>query len=183
MTHTFTDPSPVVVGAATKKSFWDKVYENTFWLRDNRGVLDYQHTPVGNVGTGWDQLMSYVLPAERCDVVGKGIRFTALGSKANNANSKAIRVKFAGVTLGEIPASTVANRSWRWTGEFMNGGAGGCQASSVYSETDSSGTGKTIVCNYEWGPPDWATALTLEFQAEGVATDDITMGMLIVEIL
>ncbi len=44
------------------------------------GVIDSQFTPVGNVGAGEDDLMSYTLPADTLNADGKAIRVTASGS-------------------------------------------------------------------------------------------------------
>ncbi len=43
------------------------------------GVIDSQFTVVGTVGSGVDDLMSYILPANTLDVDGKAIRITAWG--------------------------------------------------------------------------------------------------------
>lgn len=75
-------------------------------------VLNSQYTDVGNVGGGTDDLMTYSLPANTLDVNGKGIRITAWGTSANNANVKTIQLVFGSVIMTTTVASNSVRRWW-----------------------------------------------------------------------
>jgi len=109
---TFTDPSPVVVGTATKKSYWDKVYDNTFWLRDHAvRTLDIQNTKIGNAGLG-STLMSYTLPGGTV-FAGRGIRASFYGSFAANGNTKGLRITMPGYNATHAPGTSMSGSKWR----------------------------------------------------------------------
>ncbi len=57
------------------------------------GVIDYQDTTVGNVGSGEDDLMSYTLPANTLNSDGKAIRVTAWGT-GNGVDNINLRFHF-----------------------------------------------------------------------------------------
>ena len=63
------------------------------------GTISVNTTAVGNIGVGTDDLMTYSLPANSLSANGKGVRVTAWGTLANNANAKTLTVNFGSVVL------------------------------------------------------------------------------------
>src|SRR5262245_47114153 len=69
------------------------------------------HTGVGNVGAGEDDLMTYTLPANSL-FAGKGVRVLAWGTGANNNNAKTLKFYFGTVAL--VNTALTNNQSDRW---------------------------------------------------------------------
>lgn len=63
------------------------------------GVADVNNTAVGNVGAGTDDLMTYSLPANSLSGNEKGVRITAWGTFANNANAKTLTMNFGSTVI------------------------------------------------------------------------------------
>lgn len=74
------------------------------------GVANLNTTAVGNVGTGTDDLITYSLPASALSANGKGVRITAWGTTANNANAKTVTLDFGTQTI-ETEALTTSQAS------------------------------------------------------------------------
>lgn len=68
------------------------------------GPLELDYTPVPNTGAAPEVLQSWPLPANALNANGRGIRVTAHGAFATNANAKDVRLNFGGglLTLNAI---------------------------------------------------------------------------------
>ena len=75
-------------------------------------IASVQTTAVGNVGGGEDTLMSYTLPVGKLDLDTKGVRVTAWGQIANNANSKTLKMYFGSTAI--LTNSMVINVADNW---------------------------------------------------------------------
>lgn len=78
------------------------------------GRIHYDVTTIGNVGAGPDTLMTHDIPIGVFDENGRGVRITACGTGANNANAKNITWKFDGTSCGTSGSFTTdaANGWW-----------------------------------------------------------------------
>lgn len=76
------------------------------------GTSHVDTTQVGNVGAGEDDLMTYSLPANSLSVNNKGIRVTAWGTAANNANGKTLTVYFGVSQLIFLLTASITS-TWR----------------------------------------------------------------------
>jgi hypothetical protein len=72
------------------------------------GLLHINNTSVGNVGAGEDDLMSYSLPANSFSQNQKGVRVTAWGRTANNANAKSIRLYYGAAGQESVMTISIA---------------------------------------------------------------------------
>jgi hypothetical protein len=68
---------------------------------------------VGNVGTGEDNLKSYTLPANSLIADDRGVRITAWGTKANNADAKTLKLYFGSAAILTHSLGTSAAGNWK----------------------------------------------------------------------
>ena len=84
-------------------------------------------TPTGNVGAGEDVLYSLAVEGATLDVDGKVLRFKAVGTFANTAATKQVRVRFGSagtnLVLDSTAAYAAAARTWTLDGYVMRTGA------------------------------------------------------------
>jgi len=175
MPYTFTDPSPVVVGAATKKSFWDKVYENTFWLRDNtQRCLWRSTTPVANVGAGADVLMSYTLPA---DTLVNGMEIEMFGQTAGNANSKTLALWIGGTGF-VMPAAAMNLSSWRFRAVVVRAPSSPTIFTCTFVEASltTDAVVRTLEDTSSAAVDNWSVDKDIQVTGEGVANNDILLN-------
>jgi hypothetical protein len=80
--------------------------------------LTYDLTPVGNVGAGEDNLITYTIPANTFLLEGYGMEIDAWGIFAANANNKQIKLYLGSTLLMDSGAIAANNTSWRITGNI-----------------------------------------------------------------
>ncbi len=144
------------------------------------GVIDLQFTPVGNVGAGEDDLMSYTLPANTLDADGKAIRIIAWGT-GNNADSVRLKMYF-----GAVPRTIVNSAptgQWYVTVIIVRTSAGN-QGGGVHLVEDSLSSASAYLPAAL--TEDETAGIIIQFTGENItdASDDAVrqLGM-IVEIL
>jgi|SRR6185436_11850220 len=76
------------------------------------GLLTYSLTPVGNIGTGVDDLISLTIPANTFHKNGQGVRIYAWGLMGADGNNKQVILKFGGTTLIDSGVLTTNNKAW-----------------------------------------------------------------------
>jgi hypothetical protein len=103
------------------------------------GKAHVNTTAVGNVGTGTDDLMSYTLPANSLSANGKGVRVTAWGTTANNANAKAIAIVVGSTSVNFTMTASAAKR-WRIVGTIIKTGANAQDVQMIMEEHSTGGT-------------------------------------------
>ena len=139
-------------------------------------------TPVGNVGGGEDDLMSYGIPANSLSASGKIIRVTAWGTGASNINVKTVKTY---INVGTINSATLlasATGVWKSTTIIS---CTGTDTQSYFSEfTRLSATSTDVsVRTQGTGTVDDGATITIKFTGEATATDDITQNGMIVEFM
>jgi len=75
-------------------------------------VQNVNTTPVGNVGAGEDNLMTYTLPANTIKTAGSQLQIQATGTFAANANNKRLRLYIGAATLIDSGAAAINGGSW-----------------------------------------------------------------------
>lgn len=76
-------------------------------------VLNTNSTAVGNTAdTAEDTLMTYTLPAATLTATNMGIRVTAWGVTANNADTKTLKFYFGSVVESSALTASIAGRWW-----------------------------------------------------------------------
>ena len=68
---------------------------------------------VGNVGAGEDDLISVSLAADLLSTDSEGIKITAWGVKANNANAKTVKLHFGSGDLGGLALTANELGAWK----------------------------------------------------------------------
>jgi len=81
------------------------------------GLLTYSLTPVGNVGSGVDTLISLTLPANTLHTIGQGLRINAWGLMGADAENKQVIVDFGGTTV--IASGVLATNNKAWSAEVI----------------------------------------------------------------
>ena len=99
-----------------------------------QGALFVSTTAVGNVGASApDDLISYSLPASAVNSTGRGVRITAWGTCANNANAKTFTLNFGSqVVLTHACTASVAGEVWRIVTLVHRTGASTQDWTSIY---------------------------------------------------
>lgn len=137
-------------------------------------------TAVGNVGSGEDDLITFSLPASTLGAAKKGIRITAGGTAANNANAKTLKVYFgSGVIL--TTSLTVSQAGvWRVVAEVISTGTN----AQLYNAQLVQG-GTTTLVNVESGTLTQtdSSSITVKLTGDATTTDDISQKYLMIELL
>lgn len=96
------------------------------------GALNINTTAVGNVGaSGPDDLITYPMPANTIAANTQGVRITAWGTTANNANAKTVRLMFGGTALVTKQLTASVAGTWKLMATVMRTGA---SAQKFYAE-------------------------------------------------
>ena len=152
------------------------------WIRDTSGKINSYilnsdevnqtkihaaTTAIGNVGSGVDVLMSY-----------GGLRITAWGTGANNANSKALKIYFGSQLLGSFALTASQANNWKITALIIRTAVSKQDWSHDFLQT---GTANQLSLLVGESTQDETTAL--KCTGEAVANNDITQEGLLIEFL
>jgi hypothetical protein len=149
------------------------------------GVAHVNTTAVGNVGTGEDDLMTYSLPANSLSANGKGIRVTAWGTTANNANVKTYRFYFGTSSIGFVLTSSIAG-AWRSEFTAFRVGSNLQDAAFKISEVVNSAAlaaPKEAQVAIDADAETDTAAITIKVTGEATANNDIVQQGMLVEFL
>lgn len=136
-------------------------------------------TPVGNVGAGEDDLISYTLQPNVLAKDGYNIEIKAWGTFAANGNNKTVKLKFGSAVLYDTTALAANNGSWMITGVVTRTGAATQQAiTSMMSSNATVGNSVTYIV------PTETLSATIIIKCTGTATanDDIIQKGLLVKV-
>lgn len=148
------------------------------------GLVSVNVTSVGSAGAGPDDLMSYTVPANALSANFKTIRITATGLTANNANAKSLLFKF-GATSVQTGLTVSSLGSWSATWLITRTGSGTQFMRVILHESPATSplsTGKTWISGTTPNETDTAS-ITVKFQANGVAANDVTQTSMFVEFM
>ena len=144
------------------------------------GTANVNNTAVGNVLTGEDDLITYSLPTNALTSNQKGIRITAWGTAANNANAKTLKVYFGtqiilttSLTVSQVDTWRVAGTVWRTS---LNNQDWECSLIQA-------GTASLIDVENGTAIQTETSAIIIKCTGEATATDDIIMEGMIIEYL
>jgi hypothetical protein len=99
---------------------------------------------IRNVGAGEDDLISGTIPANLLATTGFGVRITAKGTTANNANAKTLKLYFdTAVILTNSLTVSVAGK-WITTAEVYSTGT---DAQDYFASLIETGTGNSDIEN------------------------------------
>lgn len=147
------------------------------------GKLNVNTTAVGNVGAGTDDLMTYSLPADVLGSNGKGVRITAWGTTANNANAKTVAILFGASSLGSLALTTNNAGRWRVMAEIIRTGSN----AQTYNINIGNGLSTSSLLGYVNQCADITetdtAGITIKCTGVGVADNDIVQKGMIVEFI
>ena len=184
----WTTPRTWVAGETVTDTLMNThVRDNLAYLGTGIIRLNVNTTAVGNVGAGEDDLITYSLPAATLGVDGMGVRVTAAGSFAANANNKLVKMYFGSTSLTTWATAPYNNVKWRYVAEIIRTGAGAQIASSQFVSTGGSGGHTTFPDHVRVGTTTPAEtlsgAVTIKCTGEATSNDDIQQLLLLVELI
>jgi hypothetical protein len=136
-----------------------------------------QVATVNSIGSAETDLNTYTLQANTLVRNRQGLRITAWGNCANNANAKTLRLKFGTSTIGTLSLTVSQEGNWRITGEVYRTGSS-TQATSV--QILNGGTvSQVYVTRNSIAQTDTAD-IVIKTTGQGVSNNDIQgLGLLV----
>lgn len=129
---------------------------------------------IGNVGTGVDNLLSFVIVANALANTGDYCEFDSFGEFENNANNKTLRIVYGATTIfntGAVAFGTSALANWRINAKIIRTGATAQKCIVTFWSNDV--TTPFLQEIFITGE-DNGVNRTVQFTGEATATDDIT---------
>jgi hypothetical protein len=143
-------------------------------------IANVNTTSVGNVGTGEDDLITYALPANSLSAAAKGVRITATGTGANNANAKTLKVYFGSATLATLSLTANQANTWKVVADVFSTGT---DTQDYNVEVFQDGTVEQHSFAVGTATQDDGAAITIKCTGEATSNDDIVQEHLLVEFL
>ena len=143
-----------------------------------------QYAVVGNVGAGVDNLMTYSLPADSLNADGNYVRIQGWGKTASNATAKNLLLKFgAASVLGTLALTASIAGTWYVDAYVFRTGSD----TQDFIGTCHEGVGTTLAAGkqaiiFGTATEDEDAAVTIVFQGEGGADNDVTMEAMVVTV-
>lgn len=152
-------------------------YNGSVWAPSqpiNVDILNTITTSVGNVGTGEDDLMTYTVPAATCTQAGDSIYFEQTFATGNSANTKQIRVYFAGTKIYESSATDLDLYHVQIQGRIVRMTSTTARAFVWVTQYSNSGTMYTPSSLFnDTFAVTWANTNILKATGQGTSNDDI----------
>lgn len=129
---------------------------------------------IGNVGTGVDNLLSFVIVANALANAGDYCEFDSFGEFENNANNKTLKIVYGATTIfntGAVAFGTTALANWRINCKIIRTGATAQKCITTFWSNDAS---TPFLQEIFITGEDNAVNRTVQFTAEATANDDIT---------
>jgi hypothetical protein len=136
-------------------------------------------TGVQNTGAGEDDLITYSMPANTLEQNGQGVRITAWGITAANANNKTVKAYFGNLQVFTTGVLAANNRDWRIEVVLYRSGTTNMEghAKGQFNATEIQ------VARVSSINRDYTVANTIKFTGEGTADGDILQTGMSVEFL
>jgi hypothetical protein len=144
------------------------------------GIVFKTGTPVPNSGTSETDLATYTLPANAINGGGKGVRITAYGTTAGNANAKDIKVYFAGTVIGTLTFTTSQVNTFRADGEVLLDSGATHRAIMQFIQ---GGTTKQTDCVSTLVTNTTSNAAIIKVTGTGGASSDVLLRGMLVEFI
>lgn len=142
------------------------------------GRLTTNTTAVGNVGGGTDDLMTYAIPANALDIVGRTIEVLCKGRTANNATGKTITFVVGSQTVLTTALTASIVGQWEVLVTIVKTGT---DTQDISARTLQ---GATLIFDQEFtaGTQDDGAAITVKMTGAAGANDDIVQELMIVKV-
>lgn len=144
------------------------------------GAINVNTTPVGNVGSGEDDLMTYLLAASVLSAAKKGVKIKAWGTFANNVNAKTLKLYFGSAVILTTAFATSVAGIWRIEAEVVSTGT---DTQEAVAQLVTTGTAGAAVNDTENSQPtqDDGAAITIKLTGTATSNDDIQQRGLLIE--
>lgn len=142
------------------------------------GTTQVDINPVGNVGTGEDNLMTYSVPANQLEYNGDRLEIKMVFDCAANANSKTIKVYWGSTSTYTIPAFTTSGTDVTVNMTVVRDGPN-TQRIIITYQSDN-GTTQVTGTSYSTDTETDSAAITLKATGEATSNNDIQQVLLIV---
>jgi len=140
-------------------------------------TIDMQTIPVGNVGTGVDDLMTYTLPAYSLKT-GKWVRVKWRWTYANNANVKYMSAVFGGTSLATQWATLSQSGEWCYEIDILYDG---WSSQTYFLKFKQTWSQESI---FSWSTTaDETNSIIIKFTGEWVANNDVVQKWQVIEFL
>lgn len=143
------------------------------------GVVFKNGTSIGNTGATETDLRTYTMPANAFSSNGKGVRITAHGTTANNANAKTVRVYFDGVVIGSIALTTSQANTFRLDGEVLYDS--GTNSRAIMQIIQGGTATQTICTSTTVTTYTTSNPAIIKVTGQGVADSDIVVRGIVIE--
>lgn len=133
---------------------------------------------IGNVGTGLDNLLSFVIVANALNNTGDYCEFDAFGEFENNANNKTLQIVYGATTIfntGATAFGSVALANWRTNTKIFRTGAAAQKVITTFWSNDAA---TPFLQEIFITGEDNTINRTVQFKGEGTANDDVTQLLL-----
>lgn len=126
---------------------------------------------IGNVGTGTDNLLSFVIQANVLANAGDYAEFDAFGEFAANGNTKQLQVVYGATTIFNTGAVAFTSSNWRMNVKILRTGASaGKSIATFWSSDGTTSFQQEIFITTE----SFTANKTVQWTATATANDDIT---------
>jgi hypothetical protein len=177
----FTSSNPVVVGQATKKTHYDKVFDNTLWLYDETIIRPKQihrnTTAVAVSGASEQDLMSWSIPGGTLANDGEKLIVLARFTFAADTDSRLVKAVYGAVSFSTLSFSGNADiRFGEITLEVVRLGATSQDVYAWGTHRKRFGAAADNVLGYgehAAGSETLGGAVTVKFRGDGDNADDI----------
>jgi hypothetical protein len=143
------------------------------------GVLNFNTTAAGNVGTGEDDLLTYTIDSNILSKNGDIVEIEAMGVFAANANNKTLKLHFGSETIFSTGAIATNGTEWNLRATIIRYGASLQRISTVFA-------GDTVLVTetteFFGGNQDTTSTIEIKCTGEATSNDDIVQRGLVVKL-
>lgn len=143
-------------------------------------TLNVDTSSVGNVGSGEDDLVSYIIVGNQVSKTNDYVSFDISGTVANTANTKRIKIKLGVVTLFDTGTAGITVNSaldWGIKGEIIRTSSNTFKSNVYFTIGNSTYPASS---DFVSGSASFSSAITFKCTGEGFTTNDIVKESFII---
>lgn len=143
-------------------------------------TLNVDTSSVGNVGSGEDDLVSYIIVGNQVSKTNDYVSFDISGTVANTANTKRIKIKLGTVTLFDTGTTGITVNSaldWGIKGEIIRTSSNTFKSNVYFTIGNSTYPASS---DFVSGSASFSSAITFKCTGEGFTTSDIVKESFII---
>lgn len=166
-------------------STWFAYFENVYRaIRSNlptklSGILDIETTPVGNVGGGTNDLITYSLPANMMQNNGDYLEIEAWGTYAANANNKTVTLNFGSQVILTTGAIAANSGSWKINASIVRLSP---TTQEINAQIIAGNASVTTSSTRTAGTQDLTAAVTIKCTGAATSDNDIIQKIMITKL-